>query len=160
MRKAFTMIELIFVIVVLGILSSIAISKMAVTRDDAEIAKGRAQIAAIRNAITLTRNTNMLQGLTPLWPSTLDKSATANTEDQSLFDLYVNDDGDDVQLLDYALISKDQNGYWMKTAANEYTYKVMNTDVNFTYTASSGRFTCDRGTGATEVQKLCRNLID
>ena len=45
MRKsAFTMIELIFVIVILGILASVAILKLAATRADAQITKGRADI--------------------------------------------------------------------------------------------------------------------
>jgi len=35
MKKAFTMIELIFVIVIIGILSAIAVPKLAATRDDA-----------------------------------------------------------------------------------------------------------------------------
>ena len=38
MKKAFTMIELIFVIVILGILASVAIPRLAGTRTDAEIA--------------------------------------------------------------------------------------------------------------------------
>lgn len=38
-RHAFTMIELIFVIVVLGILAVIAIPKLAATRDDADISR-------------------------------------------------------------------------------------------------------------------------
>ena len=38
MKKAFTMIELIFVIVILGILASVAIPRLASTRTDAEIA--------------------------------------------------------------------------------------------------------------------------
>ena len=38
MKKAFTMIELIFVIVILGILASVALPKLAATRDDALIA--------------------------------------------------------------------------------------------------------------------------
>ncbi|AQW82372.1 type II secretion system protein [Campylobacter pinnipediorum] len=37
MKKAFTMIELVFVIVILGILSAIAVPKFLATRDDAEI---------------------------------------------------------------------------------------------------------------------------
>jgi len=37
MKKAFTMIELIFVIVIIGILASVAIPKLAATRDDAKI---------------------------------------------------------------------------------------------------------------------------
>lgn len=39
MKKAFTMIELVFVIVVIGILASIAIPKLVATRDDARIAE-------------------------------------------------------------------------------------------------------------------------
>ncbi len=37
MRHAFTMIELVFVIVILGILAAIAIPKFAATRDDAKV---------------------------------------------------------------------------------------------------------------------------
>ena len=39
MKKAFTVIELIFVIVILGILAAIAIPKLATTRDDAVVVR-------------------------------------------------------------------------------------------------------------------------
>ena len=43
-RSGFTMIELIFVIVILGILASVAIPKLAATRDDAKIATVAQQV--------------------------------------------------------------------------------------------------------------------
>ena len=44
MRKGFTMIELIFVIVILGVLASVAIPRLAATRDDAELSKAATNI--------------------------------------------------------------------------------------------------------------------
>ncbi len=47
MKKGFTMIELIFVIVILGILASVAIPRLAATRTDAEIAAAVANLRTI-----------------------------------------------------------------------------------------------------------------
>ena len=49
MKKGFTMIELIFVIVILGILASVAIPRLAATREDAEIS---AAVANIRTLVS------------------------------------------------------------------------------------------------------------
>jgi len=56
------MIELVFVIVVVGILAAIAIPKFAATRDDAEIAKARAAVGAMRSAIATERQKRILEG--------------------------------------------------------------------------------------------------
>ena len=47
MKKGFTMIELIFVIVILGILASVAIPRIAGTREDAEVSAGIANIRTL-----------------------------------------------------------------------------------------------------------------
>ncbi len=61
-RSAFTMIELVFVIVVIGILSAIAIPKFAATRDDAIMSKARTTMASVRSALATERQKSILRG--------------------------------------------------------------------------------------------------
>lgn len=47
MKQAFTTVELIFVIVILGILAVIVIPKLSATRDDAEVSKSAMNVAIL-----------------------------------------------------------------------------------------------------------------
>jgi len=51
-KSAFTMMELIFVIVIIGILAAIAVPKMMATRDDAKVASMKMKIANVVSEIT------------------------------------------------------------------------------------------------------------
>ena len=118
------MIELIFVIVVLGILASVAIPKLAATRDDAIIAKGRANILAIRSGIISERQGRMFRG---------DSSyiASLGLADPMFGNVMVQ-----------PVRSSTNNGGWSTAGGEVYVFRVMNTDNTFTYDNTDGTFTC------------------
>ena len=51
-RSGFTMVELIFVIVILGVLASIAIPKLSATRDDAKISKALTELGMLKTDLS------------------------------------------------------------------------------------------------------------
>lgn len=61
-RSGFTMVEMVFVIAIIGILSAIAIPKFAATRNDAVMTKAKATVASVRSAISTMRQKNILKG--------------------------------------------------------------------------------------------------
>ena len=127
---AFTMIELVFVIVVLGILAAIAVPKLAATRTDAEISKGAADVAAIRSGIVSVRQRHLLKG-DYTYPAALSGGGAASG---LLFD------GDGTgQILMYPITAKDANGHWRQNGEN-YIYKVKNLDCTFEYDDADGTF--------------------
>ena len=77
MKKSFTMLELIFVIVIIGILASIALPKLWVNRDDAIIVKIKTEVSNIRASISNAYSKNIISGVNSC-PS-LEKSTTDNT---------------------------------------------------------------------------------
>lgn len=143
-RLAFTMIELIFVIVILGILSAVAIPKLAASRDDAIVVKGKSQVSSIRSGISLLKSKRLLEGNVSTI-TTLD-SATANTEGQNLF--YGGTFGN---ILEYPILSKNGDGNWMKTGTTSYTYTISGVVNQFDYNATSGQFNCTSGSDCTTL---------
>lgn len=137
-RKAFTMIELVFVIVVIGILSAIAVPKFAATRDDATITNAIATVASIRSAIATERQKRILRGA--FTDMTSLGGETGN--DKDLFDWF---DGNTTgsRVLEYPIRScaASASGCWSKTSDSIYVY-TMPTSGTVTFTFSNNRFTC------------------
>jgi len=155
-RKAFTMIELVFVIVVLGVLAAIAVPRLAATRDDAIIASGRANILAIRSGIISERQARMFRGDSS-YAGELDDNATVtlNKAGEALFSV----------VLAQPYRGAGKSG-WIKTAhANggataTYRFRVNNqgNHTDFTYTTANGVFDCNLTAGTASEKALCASL--
>ncbi len=147
-RNAFSMIELVFVIVVLGILAAVAVPKFAATRTDAHISKGRADIASVRSAIVNERQTRLIQG-----DSAFITGININSGD-GLFG----------GVLMYPITASSEVGHWSKegtadsNATSLYYYKVLDKSVLFEYNSSNGIFNCDT-TDAT-YGEMCKLLVN
>ncbi len=146
MKKAFTLIELVFVIVILGVLATVAIPKLIVTRDDAEIAKAKSQIAAVRSGIQLKRNEMILSG-TQGYPTSLEDGTCCFG---GILSTRIEE-------------RKDDNSYGWKqdTTDGTYTINTNKEQVKFTYDKDKGSFTCtERGSSDKDLKdgKCTTNL--
>lgn len=147
-KSAFTMIELVFVIVVLGILASVAVTRFAVTRDDAIIVKGKSQVSAIRSGIALQKSRRMLEGTVPFIPTALDAIAAASADGDRLFNF---NDGNTSNILEYPIFSEaGRDGSWVKTGANAYAFRVLGVANPFTYNNATGTFNCTAGANSCD----------
>ncbi len=77
MKKSFTLMELIFVIVIIGILAGLAIPRLFPVITTSKIKKLQSQVSAIRVAIGNKYSKNIISGVNQC-PS-LEKSTTDNT---------------------------------------------------------------------------------
>ena len=61
-RKAFTMIELTFVIIIIGVLAAIALPRFSDTADTAYLSKAQSELMAVRSALASERQQRILRG--------------------------------------------------------------------------------------------------
>ena len=133
------MIELIFVIVIIGILASVAVPKLAATRNDAEISKARVVVASIRNALAMERQKRILRGefrpITDLGDATY------------VFNHFSDADGDTgVNILEYPMRTETAKFKWRRDSASWYGFCITGScsayDTIF-FRLTNGRFNCN-----------------
>ena len=144
MKKAFTIMELIFVIVIIGILAAVAIPRLFTGITDAQLAKAKTQIATIRSGISSMYSKNILNGQSDTCPE-LEKS----TSDNKLFEGVLKD----------AIPENQTDVKWVFDTNNSTVvkYKIVISDKNTTFTyeknATKGcPFTCN------SADSLCQKL--
>lgn len=137
MKKAFTMVELIFVIVILGILAMVALPRLAGSKKDAEITRAKAEIAAIRSAIQTYRGANLLSQKPgsgypdDLKAETIEKITNGTKLSKSWS---VNDDG------------------------NTLTLTIAGDTTTFNYDKAKGSLTCKKSDASTTTDTLCEKI--
>jgi len=110
-KKAFSMLELIIVIIIIGILSTIAISKLYINKDDAIITKAKNTLSSVRASMANEKQKRILN-------SNFTKISSLNTNNQ----VFGGFDGDfSHPVLDYGVInctSSISTACWTKSNDN------------------------------------------
>jgi len=111
MKKAFTMIELVFVIVIIGILSAVAIPRMGPIINNAKTAKAKETLASVRSAISTEKQQQVLSG---------SFTAIAITNDTGrVFSTFT---GSGNRILEYDIKDCTDKGCWHHNASDDYLY--------------------------------------
>ncbi len=122
---AFTLVELIMVIVIIGLLSAVVVPKYGDIKSNAQTAAESGAVSAIRSGIGLVHMTNLVQG-SDTYPAALDSAATGKASETNKLFTNVIDDG-----------VSDTN--WEKI--NATTYKYNPTGNSYVYNSTTGKFT-------------------
>ena len=157
LRAAFSMIELTFVIVVIGILAAIALPRFGDTADTAYLSKAKSTIITVRNAIKNERQRRILRGdytaITDLSRTSAD-AASANVFDHFNADLR----GTNTPVFDYPVpgcSSNTQRACWVKSGTT-YSYRFPDsTDGQADFVLSNNRLDCS-SSDTTDCQKIIR----
>jgi general secretion pathway protein G len=139
-KRAFSLLELIFVVVLITIIVSIATNKLSSALSHAELTKIKSQILLIQASIKKDFSKQTLLGKSE-YIERLDESET-NTPNQKLFIGYQGR-----ELLQDGLIStslqEKKSSYWIKQSDNEYGVYIGDSFLIFEYDQYSGKFTCN-----------------
>lgn len=135
-RNAFSMIELIFVIVIIGILASIAVPKFGSMKSTADLSSARSDVAAIRSAIMTERQRSLVQGNA----SYISKLTPATTST-----ILFTGDGAGRTLLTYGIKKGAATGGWTINSNTQYQYNSGTQVTVFDYNVTTGMFNCTSG---------------
>ena len=142
-KRAFTLLEVVFVIAIIGILASIAIPKLAVTRNDALDARGKSILQAVRNAISMERQKRIMRG----------DFTSIGDLGESGGRVFTHFDGNSSNpVLEYPPKECTDPGCWERVNATTYIYHATG-GVTCTYTLQNNKFVLQSGTTCAPLEE-------
>jgi prepilin-type N-terminal cleavage/methylation domain-containing protein len=137
-KKAFSLIEIIFVLFIIAVIITAAVSKFGTTLNNTYMTKLKSDVLQIRSGINQYKNSMILKN----------KNDTLNQLDDNdamLFNL----------ILQTPILASSNNkaDSWNKISATKYTFYINNqTFLTFNYNATNFTFDCDNS------NELCKEL--
>jgi len=124
-HAAFTLVELVMVIVIIGLLAAVVTPKFTSMKTEAQDAAEQGTVAAVQSGIKLAHLTSLAQG-TDVYPNTLDSASNGvASESNPLF----------ADVIDGGVT----DGNWKKTGKRSYQY--LPTKNKYKYDYKTGAFT-------------------
>lgn len=141
MSKAFTLLELIIVVLLISIILSFAITNYDTIFKSSHMTKLKSDVALIQNGISNIKRKNVLLSSNEKI-NTLD-DAIAKKDNQNLFN----------KVIDFSIVStsSSQAGKWLKKTSSKYEFFLdANTKISFTF--KDEFFKC------TKPEEICQEL--
>lgn len=151
MKKAFSLFELIFVLVIVSVVSTIAYNKFFNTIDSANLTKVKAEVALINSAINRLQSNQIMLSNEDFYFEKLD-NANIDTKGETLFNGF-----EEYVLLDTLIISTSSEekkiGSWIKLSNTKYEIFLNETQsLTFQFDIDDLKFSCD------ETKDLCKEI--
>ncbi|PPB52145.1 hypothetical protein CDQ68_04925 [Campylobacter hyointestinalis subsp. hyointestinalis] len=84
MKKAFTLLELVFVIAILGVIASMVTPRFVTDKNEAYAQVVKNQIAQVRAGLMAYANKQILAGKSDIYPESLEKNGDKNGKNRSI----------------------------------------------------------------------------
>lgn len=161
-RNAFTMVELIFVVVVIGILAAVALPRFGDAADSAYLAKAQSEVATVRSTLATERQKRVLRGdftdITDLALTGTNAASTGNAFDHFSAD----QDGENTPIFQYPVRACLGTGRacWVRNSATSYSFRFLDTtDGQADFILQNNRFDCDDNGGSNTVMTAkCKKI--
>jgi len=144
MKKAFTMIELIFVIVIIGILAAVAIPKLMATRTDAKAStlanEVQSAVQEISSYITATGkdvNATPLNKMSQVLAK-IEKDGNGDEKNSTAFEINSTENNQCVLLeTNRTALMLEKGSDWNKDLVCKTVWNILKNEANYTLTGSS-----------------------